>query len=94
MSKQALYDEVSHEWDEQVRYKGHPDFPDCWVFTIGDFYISKYTTQDKDVLKILLRQIKDACIRSNDGHTFYYIIKQTVLENILENFYLEAEEVQ
>ena len=78
----------------QALYKVHPNFPDCWVFTTSDFYAYKYTTQDKNVLKILIDQIKNACICSNDGHTSYYIIKQTVLESILENFYLIAKEVQ
>lgn len=82
-----IYDTVSHEFDEQARYKTLSEFEDCWVFTSADLRISKYDTDYKDIMKLLIDKIKRSCIRTRYG---YYVVSQDMLRDILENFYKEG----
>ena len=81
-----IYDEVSHEFDENVDYKMSPEFPDCRIFHISDFNRAMYYyTEYRDVMKVLIEKIRSHCIT----HKSYYIIKRDILSDILENFYEE-----
>ena len=82
-----IYDTVSHEFDEQASYKTLSEFEDCWVFTSADLHISKYDTDYKDIMKLLIDKIKRSCIRTRYG---YYVVSQDMLRDILENFYKEG----
>lgn len=81
-----IYDEVSHEFDENVDYKISSEFPDCWIFHISDFNRAMYYyTEYRDVMKVLIKKIRSHCIT----HRGYYIINSDMLRDILENFYKE-----
>lgn len=60
--RQAVYDDVSHEWDEQVSYKILPRFRNCYVFYPNDLRVHKYETQCHEVMKELLQAIQNLCL--------------------------------
>ena len=89
--KQVLYDEVSHDFDEQVSYKLLPElFPDTYVFSRSDLRASSYQTEHPEILEKLCNLIKGKSIWSTQDNV--YIINQDVFTDILENFYLHGKE--
>ena len=90
--KQALYDDISHEFDEQVSYKFLPQFPNAYVFTRKELRSSSYETEYPDILEKLCALIRESSIWSDEDNV--YIIKEDTLTNILENFYLHGKDVE
>ena len=90
--KQALYDDISHEFDEQVSYKFLPQFPNAYVFTRKELRSGSYETEYPDILEKLCALIRESSIWSDEDNV--YIIKEDTLTNILENFYLHGKDVE
>ena len=88
--KQDLYDEVSHDFDEQISYKILPTFPDTYVFSRSDLRASSYQTEHPEILEKLCKLIKEKSIWSTQDNL--YIINQDTFVDVLENFYLQGKE--
>jgi len=86
---QFIYDEVTHEWDEQVHYKLLPQFRDSYVFYPSDLRIHGYDTCDKEVMGELCQAIKEIAIWNEEDGVF--IVKQDSLVTLLQDFYERGE---
>lgn len=80
-----IHDKVTHEFDEQVRYKELPQFQSCWVFYPKDLRPDMYESEYPDIMDKLLKVIKDECIFSDEDGVF--VINSDKLINLFENFY-------
>ena len=87
---EEIYDEVSHEFDDQVKYKILPQFSNCYVFYWKDLRAHSYETEHPKVMKKLLNTIRRYCIYSSADDV--YIIEENDLMEVLQNFYKQAEE--
>lgn len=88
---EIIYDEVAHEFDEQVVYMSKEEFPDCLVFKDTGLSAWRFHTEHKEVMRKLLRRIKASCIASRD---LYYVIKRDTLIDILNNFSSDLGETE
>ena len=52
MKSQYIYDEVSHEWDEQVDYLMLPQYKDCYILYPQHLKVSHYDTDNEILLNV------------------------------------------
>lgn len=82
---EIIYDEVAHEFDEQVVYMLKEEFPNYLVFKDTGLSAWRFHTEHKEVMRKLLRRIKASCICIT-SRGLYYIVERDTLIDILNNF--------
>lgn len=90
MASCQVYDEVSHEWDEQVNYFVLPEYKDCFIIYPRHLRPSYYRTEHKNEMKELCNEIRDSAMYDTQEDIF--IIKENMLMDILENFYKKGND--